>query len=393
MRYCSCHLASRISYISPQQGPTDDSCWAIRDRLLFGKIPWGKAMEKTSATSISCILLAGIDLFVSLMSEQEERECTERLNIKSIESQIYTAHASAKFAAHQLMHENTKIVEEQTKILARIPNFAKVDPRYMQSHREKLRSKSRIRLASDILHKAEKQLGKLEMGKKHDWIRLPLPVDSVPSVHDMLPIIWELERHLAMGRCIYLYSHEGHGRVGLVAGCLLGRLYSLTSFETLYRIQASHDSMKSEESRPVPVNCPQLPIQRKLIGDILNATSRVMDGVIWRTHTDPDTNIEEPRHWKRGSQEGVEAAAMVIEEAVPRGKAPVHFDYHVERDVPRPPPNTIGRGDGDDLDLEQLYGGVRLGQMTDIVRQLPLKRTDPAPDAKLPHIRADREGL
>ena len=69
-----------------------------------------------------------------------------------------------------------------------------------------------------------------------------------------------------------------HGRVGLLAGCLLGRLYGLTPAIALYRLQACHDSAVSEKNRLVPVSCPCDIVQRKLLADVLVLTNRPYEG-------------------------------------------------------------------------------------------------------------------
>ena len=54
-----------------------------------------------------------------------------------------------------------------------------------------------------------------------------MPLSHEPSsltVDDVLPYLWELERRMAAGNSVYLYSKDIHGRAAVMAGCLLGRL-------------------------------------------------------------------------------------------------------------------------------------------------------------------------
>ena len=44
------------------------------------------------------------------------------------------------------------------------------------------------------------------------------------------------------GGSMYIFSMHGHGRVGIIGGCLLGRLYGLHANEVLSRIQRYHDT-------------------------------------------------------------------------------------------------------------------------------------------------------
>ena len=79
-----------------------------------------------------------------------------------------------------------------------------------------------------------------------------------------------------------------HGRVGMIAGCLLGRLYGLTLTNTLYRIQACHDCAKSESylttTKNPPVNCPNKSIYRGLIADVLELSNRPFEGTYGHTY-------------------------------------------------------------------------------------------------------------
>ena len=61
----------------------------------------------------------------------------------------------------------------------------------------------------------------------YDWIRMPLShePDSL-TVDDILPYLWELERRMALGNSVYLYSKDIHGRAAVMAGCLLGPLHA-----------------------------------------------------------------------------------------------------------------------------------------------------------------------
>ena len=50
-------------------------------------------------------------------------------------------------------------------------------------------------------------------------------------------LLWELERRLGEGQNLFLYSHDGHGRVGMVAGCLVGRLYGFRGYGSCGRTE------------------------------------------------------------------------------------------------------------------------------------------------------------
>jgi len=70
--YCGFNLAMR--------GPTDNSFWIIPNRVACGSIPLGNGCTtegRVPVSSISALMLAGIDFFVSLMEEAEEIQCEE----------------------------------------------------------------------------------------------------------------------------------------------------------------------------------------------------------------------------------------------------------------------------------------------------------------------------
>jgi hypothetical protein len=60
--------------------------------------------------------------------------------------------------------------------------------------------------------------------KYYDWLRLPFSASSVPTIHQFLPVLWELESRLRRGECLFLYSREGHGRIGVVAAALVSTI-------------------------------------------------------------------------------------------------------------------------------------------------------------------------
>ena len=150
-------------------------------------------------------------------------------------------------------------------------------PDNAQAHREILRAKARLNLATETIMKYKQQLKKLPTS--HFYTRFGLEKEINPSMNELMAILWDLEKRMADGHNLYIYSREGHGRVGLVCACLLGRLYGISPHEALFRIQNSHESAKCEEGRKVPVSCPHLQIQRNLATEVLIHTNRVFEGV------------------------------------------------------------------------------------------------------------------
>ncbi len=407
------------SYKAHMQGPADDVCWVIPGRLAMGAIPWGNANQRTQTSSITAILLGGCDVFVSLMEEEEEIDCEKRLDIKPIASLLKSAAAKAKIAVDNVVRDSKRVCDEMEKKLRLIPALQPKHPAYDANKKELTRIKARSKLANEAAVRAKQEFERLP--KVFEWIRVPLKVDQCPSMHDMLPVCWQLERMISEGRSLYLYSREGHGRVGLLAGCLLGRLYGFTPQETLIRIQNSHDCARREEGRPVPVSCPQLRNHRDLITQVVTQSNRAIQGTVHRSHSDPETMQDVLYKPKKGTGSGkdyitVEKVAQqpltqshsnvhsteMDTRYMQRKKESVRYDTKLERDVVPSYHSEHGRGD-DSSDLAELYEldtkPNRIRQMRDVVRYTRLQRSDPegrGPDDRatpMPSLRVRAEGL
>ena len=407
------------SYKAHMEGPCDDVCWVIPGRLAMGPIPWGKASKRTQTSSITAILLGGCDVFVSLMEEQEEIEIEKRLGIKPIGSLLKSASSKARMAVDEVVRNSKRVCTEMEKKLALIPNLDKHHANFEANKKEITRAKARSKLANEAAVRAKSEFERLP--KKFDWIRIPMTTDTCPSIHHMLPVLWHLERLLSEKRSIYLYSAEGHGRVGMLAGCLLGRLYAFNPQETLIRIQNSHDCAKREEGRKVPVSCPQLKKHRDLIVQVVNHSNKATQGIVMRSHTNPETHQDVLHMPKKGtgsglsytSQDKVLQQPLTVDHSnvhstemdvntMSRKKESVRYDFKLERDVKVSWESEHGRGE-DKVPLDELYEVEskpdRIKQMVDIVRDMDLGRTDPGglgPDSKavdMPSLRVRREGL
>lgn len=375
------------------EGPSDDSFWIIPGRVCLGAFPWGVANKHTTASSISFILLAGCTTFISLMEEQEEKNAEIKFKIDPVSSYLQKSVASSRFVVNNQKNEAQAIITEYDIKLKAIPKFVKSDPRWASADRDKLKCRARIKRAEDQLMRANKQM--LKLPSVSDWIRLPLNTRTIISVHEMLPLIWTIEKRLADGENVYIYSLEGHGRIGLIGAILLGRLYGLTPFDALYRVQAAHDSAISEANRAVPIHCPQLPIQNQLVKDVLQQTDSVYDGTTQRTNTDPETRGETVWHLKRGTNLS-DKAPVEIDQSIfapqERLKESVYFKFDSAKDIPRLPPSEFnGRKDIEEVDIETLYDPKNIGQNRDVIRVLPIKRALPSIGTKrMPSLRSTR---
>ena len=113
--------------------------------------------------------------------------------------------------------------------------------------------------------------------KRFDWIRIPMATDTCPTIHELLPICWHLERLLSEKRSIYLYSAEGHGRVGM-RGCLLGRL-CIQSPGDPYSHSELPRLCQARGGRKVPVSCPQLKKHRDLVVQVVTHSNKASQGM------------------------------------------------------------------------------------------------------------------
>jgi hypothetical protein len=72
---------------------------------------------------------------------------------------------------------------------------------------------------------------------------------------------------------------------GMVAACLLGRMYGLSAHQALHRIQLYHDSSAVAREASMQISCPQTPHQRTIVEEVLNRSAVVPSGVVYRTRT------------------------------------------------------------------------------------------------------------
>eukprot|EP01034_Spumella_vulgaris_P022155 gene22155-28262_t len=397
----------RLDYLSLRalmEGPSFESCWAVPERVAFGSMPWGPASGEVNTVSrnrnqvsaISALMLSGVDLFVSLLQPEEEAALEAQYGIQRIEGMTATAFDTARSAVNQILIDNTGVISKQQEQIDAIPKFGKSDPRFPAAYRETLRCKARIKLAEECIKRARSQIKNLST--QIEWMRIPLQADRVPTVNAMLPFLWQLERSLRSGRNIYLYSRDGHGRAGMMAALLLGRLYGLHPYEAIYRIQASHDSSKREEHRNIPITCPQLPVQRQLVTDVLTLANRVLESVSIRSQVDPETYVDNhkprPVMYKVPQTDDVvviqESAKTDRPEGVVRHKQSLYFEHELSPHKVAAPSPEVREARAEllrDPELEQLYDFDRLGQSGNVVRKVAIQRPDPAPHPTLPLLR------
>lgn len=323
------------------EGPTENSCWIIPGLLAMGTVPVGRAWRRrhvktsvhTRIDAASQLVLSGISTFVSLLPQAEEaiaeKRCSTSLELPRerggfgidagavekgcvVENCYKDTVSGSRFELKNVISSlKSKIENWNADIQLNVVDDP-LDMRYGDSLKEDLRLRARRAIDIECSDVAKKELAQLPDTKRvtSEFVRMPIQQDSAPDLNDFLPLLWKLEKRLMAGERLYIYSLEGHGRCGLVCGCLLGRLYGLTPRETLFRMQVYHDFIPSQVHRVVPINCPQLINQQELLVSVLNNTNRVFDGVTLRSQLDPETYQSELIHLERGSQVGVYGVAV-----------------------------------------------------------------------------------
>jgi len=273
--------------------------------------------------------------------------------------------------------------------------------------RERLKIQGRIDLAKQTIERTEKALDNYP--RDFEFRRIPMPANSCPTVQELLPTIWEIEKLYRKGKKLYVYSREGHGRCGLICAALLGRLYGLTSYETLYRIQAAHDVMPSEYDKKIRVHCPQLWNQRRLVTEVLDACNRFFQGTIWRTRKNPEIYVEQHHARRRGEKERL-VGPMDMSEEVERIQPTILYrealetasestranlssedsrqrrEGHLEADAPSLPPQHHRKG--------HPFGFSKVPQIEPKMEgELRLVRVKPSKGPKFPLLRTENEAL
>lgn len=255
----------------------------------MGRAPLGNARKGSGVEAIAALVLAGCNCFVSAMEEEEEGALEKTLNVEPCSASIEHAAAKARIGVIKTITENNLLVDEQTKILNKTHEPLLSNPNYYRLHRDRLRITARIRLACQSMDRARSQLRKLP--SSFEWVRMALSPIHVPLASDLEYLLRDIEQRIREGKVVYVYSKDCHGRAGMLACCLLGRMYGLSAQDALYRIQACHDCMEVECRRDEIVHCPQTPAQRSLVEEIVQTAYRSIEGAVTRSRL-PQKNNE-----------------------------------------------------------------------------------------------------
>ena len=326
----------KFSFEFQCEGPTKDSCWVIPGKVAMGpKLTdhhAGSNLKKTELTSQALMLIAGFSTYVSLLTPEEELAIEKMYDIGPLRETLKNGHKEARASCNSMFIECKTTLSEEAEAMKNLPSLSQSHPDFNHYRQRRVRALGRIKRAEDGIAMAKKQM-KAVPGN-YDIISMPIDSTNYPTIHDLLPQLWELERRLAMGESLYIYSDDGHSRVGMICACLLGRLYALTPYEALYRIQACHDSAVRERSRKVPVHCPALPIEKQLVNEILRLTNRVYEGFTWRSHSDPESFSDEHHQLIHGTLPVQGRFPFRLPDGpTSRPKIPIYLEYDIVKDV------------------------------------------------------------
>ena len=179
-------------------GPIDDSCWVIPGMLSVGGIPYGQTERKSSVSSVTEIMLSGVNIFVSLLREEEEMVLQKiRDDPKnSIEKMIFSDHRKARYSIGSTIADTKVLLFDYRSALDGLNEMEITAENEVTLAQRRMRIIGRIKVMSDRLKKGEQQQKKLP--NKVEWIRIPMNNSTAQNVNDILPALWELERRIAL---------------------------------------------------------------------------------------------------------------------------------------------------------------------------------------------------
>ncbi|OWZ21181.1 hypothetical protein PHMEG_0004298 [Phytophthora megakarya] len=279
-------------------GPADTSYWVIQARVLAGACPVGPAFREArrlvSRTDFAtCVLLQQISVFVCLMEPQELRgmeitapgdanmdsewsyECQVRTKYQALCRELKGAETISKRHIELAQQALIEFDSEagKTAAIAMRGSAAKDDRKRRtsislhQQNEEDAAEKAKVKEARDVLEqklqlaeqqraKATQELARLGM-MQIDFLYFPIQHDGVPDNDKLIGFLEEhVEPRLRAGKNLYIFSRLGHGRTGLVAALLLGRVYGIASSEALERTQRVHDCQRPGTPRGVSFSSP-----------------------------------------------------------------------------------------------------------------------------------------
>ena len=107
--------------------------------------------------------------------------------------------------------------------------------------------KAKVRIAEETIERNQAVYSSL---KPLDFLRFPMQQNRTAPAKTLRKWLETIENRLRNGENLYLFSKHGHGRPGVLAACLIGRLYGLSSTDAIRHIQRCHDVVSTVISTP-----------------------------------------------------------------------------------------------------------------------------------------------
>ncbi|OQS05200.1 hypothetical protein THRCLA_02632 [Thraustotheca clavata] len=285
-------------------GPTACSYWIVRERVLVGQYPFGAAFPEKKrkqtdkqriaprSDSISCILLEQIGSFVCLMDRIELSNFEASLDAEErdgFEVLLRQRHAKLTAELEKAVIAAQKYVNSAAKTLLQANQDANTED-FVRDLLTKKKAAAESNLATALEN--QRKLQPLQV------IYAPIEKNESSSESNLLQILNTLEDRLRNGENLYLFSHQGRGRAGMLAALLLGRLYGLTAQQALERTQRCHDCQRRYANLPSTrlISAPEALGQIRMVHQILSMTETIYEPLMT---TDGDEYIV-VRHQRRG---------------------------------------------------------------------------------------------
>jgi len=104
-----------------------------------------------------------------------------------------------------------------------------------------------------------------------EYLHLPIHDRTVTDDARLRHLLDLLVVRFAQGRAIFVHCRGGHGRTGVVASCLLARIYGLAAYDALILCQRLHDLRPDCLAKGEPYASPQTTDQRDQVYRIVDS--------------------------------------------------------------------------------------------------------------------------
>ena len=274
-RYRVINISRFNSFKKYQGGPTDFCSFlvrGVRTQIMFGAYPSGqsriKAKKITSrSSSVSQILVAGADTFVSLLSQEEiAARAAEHVDGWTYDIEVDTTCANIR-----------------SELITGLKS-TKEALRFAEKRAQRGREVGYARAQQEALDRAVESRGMDyqraqrffdNFAEKVQHVHMSIPKDGIVDDEKMTELCENLERRIRAGERLYLFSNDGNGRVAVLATILLGRLYGLDPETAAERVKLHHQAQGRFLLRRAPKThfylptFPQCPAQRIQITRVL----------------------------------------------------------------------------------------------------------------------------